>query len=67
MVVRIAWHMSFNAVVDGVIVDSAFSPSSMLRPTIGSGLVISWAGMRGIVFAAAWRCPGRFPFAASSS
>jgi NhaP-type Na+/H+ or K+/H+ antiporter len=25
----------------------------MLRPTVGSGLVISWAGMRGIVTLAA--------------
>ena len=35
----------------------------MLRPTIGSGLVISWAGMRGIVtLAAALALPGSFPF-----
>ena len=31
----------------------------MLRPTVGSGLVISWAGMRGIVtLAAAFALPG---------
>ena len=35
----------------------------MLRPTVGSGLVISWAGMRGIVtLAAALALPGAFPF-----
>jgi CPA1 family monovalent cation:H+ antiporter len=35
----------------------------MLRPTVGSGLVISWAGMRGIVsLAAALALPAGFPF-----
>jgi CPA1 family monovalent cation:H+ antiporter len=35
----------------------------MLRPTIGSGLVISWAGMRGIVtLAAAMALPPAFPY-----
>ena len=35
----------------------------MLRPTVGSGLIISWAGMRGIVtLAAALALPAAFPF-----
>jgi len=35
----------------------------MLRPTIGSGLVIAWAGMRGIVsLAAAMALPPTFPY-----
>jgi CPA1 family monovalent cation:H+ antiporter len=35
----------------------------MLRPSIGSGLIISWAGMRGIVtLAAALALPAAFPF-----
>jgi CPA1 family monovalent cation:H+ antiporter len=35
----------------------------MLRPTVASGLVISWAGMRGIVsLAAALALPVGFPF-----
>ena len=35
----------------------------MLRPTVGSGLIISWAGMRGIVtLAAALALPQGFPF-----
>ena len=35
----------------------------MLRPTVGSGLVISWAGMRGIVsLAAALALPSGFPY-----
>jgi CPA1 family monovalent cation:H+ antiporter len=35
----------------------------MLRPSVGSGLVISWAGMRGIVtLAAALALPEDFPY-----
>jgi CPA1 family monovalent cation:H+ antiporter len=38
-------------------------PRPMLRPTAGSGLVISWAGMRGIVsLAAAIALPVGFPY-----
>ena len=38
-------------------------PRPMLRPSVGSGLVISWAGMRGIVtLAAALALPEMFPF-----
>src|SRR5205823_6105847 len=47
IVVRPAWHMSFNAVVRWRHRTLGFHPPRpMLRPTIGSGLVISWAGMR---------------------
>ena len=64
IVVRLAWHMSFNAVVRWR--DSRFGfnpPRPMLRATVGSGLVISWAGMRGIVsLAAALALPSGFPF-----
>ena len=62
-IVRMAWHMSFNAAVRWR--DRRFGfhpPRPMLRPTIGSGLVISWAGMRGIVtLAAAIALPPAFP------
>ena len=35
----------------------------MLRPTVGSGLVLSWSGMRGIVsLAAALALPATFPY-----
>jgi CPA1 family monovalent cation:H+ antiporter len=35
----------------------------MLQPTVGSGLIISWAGMRGIVsLAAAMALPSAFPY-----
>src|SRR5207249_225624 len=38
-------------------------PRPMLRPTIGSGLIISWAGMRGILsLAAAMALPPVFPY-----
>jgi len=64
IVVRPAWHMSFNAVVRWR--DRRFGfhpPRPMLRPTIGSGLIISWAGMRGIVsLAAAMALPSAFPY-----
>lgn len=64
ILVRIAWHMPFNTVVRWR--DGRFGfnpPRPMLRPTAGSGLVISWAGMRGIVtLAAALALPGDFPY-----
>jgi CPA1 family monovalent cation:H+ antiporter len=62
--VRIAWHMSFNAVIRWRDRRYGFHPRRpMLRPTVGSGLVISWAGMRGIVtLAAALALPAGFPF-----
>jgi len=64
IVVRIAWHMSFNAVIRWRDRRQGFHPPRpMLRPTVGSGLVISWAGMRGIVsLAAAMALPPQFQY-----
>jgi CPA1 family monovalent cation:H+ antiporter len=64
IVVRLAWHMSFNAVVRWRHRRRGFHPiRPMLRPTVGSGLIISWAGMRGIVsLAAAMALPPAFPY-----
>ena len=64
IVVRLAWHMSFNAVIRWRHRRLGFHPPRpMLRPTVGSGLVISWSGMRGIVsLAAALALPSGFPF-----
>ena len=64
IVVRIAWHMSFNAVVRGRHRRLGFNPPRpMLRPSAGSGLIISWSGMRGIVsLAAAMALPQTFPY-----
>jgi CPA1 family monovalent cation:H+ antiporter len=64
IVVRIAWHMSFNGVIRWRERRFGFRPPRpMLRPSIGSGLVISWSGMRGIVtLAAALALPVAFPF-----
>ncbi|MFL6706677.1 MAG: cation:proton antiporter [Massilia sp.] len=63
IVARIAWHMSFNAAMRWH--DRRFGfqpPRPMLRPSVGSGLVVSWAGMRGIVtLAAAMALPADFP------
>jgi CPA1 family monovalent cation:H+ antiporter len=64
IVVRIAWHMSFNTVVRWRDRQRGFNPPRpMLRPSVGSGLVISWAGMRGILsLAAAMALPSAFPY-----
>src|SRR5215212_198938 len=64
IVVRLAWHMPFNAVLRWRHRRVGFHPPRpMLRPTIGSGLLISWAGMRGIVsLAAALALPPEFPY-----
>jgi Na+/H+ antiporter len=64
IVVRLAWHMSFNAAIRWQDRRRGFHPPRpMLRPTVGSGLVISWAGMRGIVtLAAAMALPPAFPY-----
>jgi monovalent cation/hydrogen antiporter len=64
IVVRMAWHMSFNAVIRWRERQFGFHPPRpMLRPSVGSGLVISWAGMRGIVsLAAALALRAGFPF-----
>ena len=64
IVVRIAWHMSFNAVVRWRHNRVGFHPPRpMLRPTVGSGVIISWSGMRGIVsLAAALALPQAFPY-----
>jgi monovalent cation/hydrogen antiporter len=64
IVVRPIWHMSFNAVVRRR--DRRFGfhpPRPMLQATVRSGLLISWAGMRGIVsLAAALALPSAFPY-----
>jgi len=63
IVVRVAWHMAFNAALRlGVRRRGFHPPRPMLQPSVGSGLVISWAGMRGIVtLAAALALPEGFP------
>jgi CPA1 family monovalent cation:H+ antiporter len=63
ILVRFAWHMSFNALVRWRHRRVGFHPPRpTLRPTLGSGIVISWAGMRGIVtLAAAIALPPGFP------
>ena len=64
IVVRVVWQMSFNAVVRWRHRRFGFHPPRpMLRPTVRSGLIISWAGMRGIVsLAAALALPSAFPY-----
>jgi CPA1 family monovalent cation:H+ antiporter len=65
IVVRMAWHMSFNAVIRWRDRQYGFHPprQTLLRPSVSSGLIISWSGMRGIVtLAAALALPAAFPF-----
>jgi Na+/H+ antiporter len=64
IVVRLVWHMAFNAAVRWRHRVAGFHPvRPMLRPSVKSGLVISWAGMRGIVtLAAAMSLPQAFPY-----
>jgi Na+/H+ antiporter len=64
IVVRLVWHMSFNTAVRWRHRRRGFHPPRpMLRPTVGSGLIISWAGMRGILsLAAAMALPPAFPY-----
>nr|WP_205964311.1 sodium:proton antiporter [Ramlibacter agri] len=63
ILVRVAWHMCFNAATRWRDRRYGFHPPRpMLQATVGSGLVISWAGMRGIVtLAAALALPADFP------
>jgi CPA1 family monovalent cation:H+ antiporter len=64
IVVRFVWHMSFNAMLRIYYQRYGYHPTRpMMRPTVGSGLVISWSGMRGIVsVAAALALPAAFPY-----
>jgi CPA1 family monovalent cation:H+ antiporter len=64
IVVRLAWQMAFNALARWRDRRYGFNPPRpMLRATVGSGLVIGWAGMRGIVsLAAALALPQTFPY-----
>ena len=55
--------MSFNAVVRWRHNRPGFHPRPMLRPLVGSGVIISWAGMRGVLtLAAAMALPHAFPY-----
>jgi Na+/H+ antiporter len=64
ILVRVVWHMSFNAAVQWRHRQVGFNPPRpMLRPSFKSGVIISWAGMRGIVsLAAALALPSEFPY-----
>jgi CPA1 family monovalent cation:H+ antiporter len=54
IVVRFAWVMTHNAVLRWTIRRFGFHPRRpTLRPSVASGLIVSWCGMRGIVSLAA--------------
>jgi CPA1 family monovalent cation:H+ antiporter len=64
MLVRILWWMPHNALARWrVSRGKVTSGQGSMLPTFGSGIVISWAGMRGIVtVAAALALPESFPY-----
>jgi CPA1 family monovalent cation:H+ antiporter len=69
ILVRVGWVMTHNAALRWKIRRFGFHPARpTLRPTVRSGLVVSWSGMRGIVsLAAALALPmqaggGPFPY-----
>jgi monovalent cation/hydrogen antiporter len=59
IVVRFAWVMTYNSAVRFKIARFGFHPPRpMARPTVRGGIVVSWAGMRGLVtLAAAFALP----------
>ena len=63
IVTRIVWWMSHNAIARWRIRRLGIKlPRPTYLPTVGSGLIISWCGMRGIVtLAAALALPANFP------
>jgi monovalent cation/hydrogen antiporter len=64
IVTRIVWWMPHNSIARWRIRRfGARLPRPMFLPTLGSGLIISWSGMRGIVsLAAALALPSDFPY-----
>lgn len=64
IVIRIAWVMSYNTVVRHLIARGLLHPPRPASvPTVQSGIVVSWCGMRGIVtLAAAYALPEGFPY-----
>jgi Na+/H+ antiporter len=61
---RIVWVMSYNTLLRIVVARFGFHPRRpMPAPSLASGIVISWCGMRGIVtLAAAFALPNDFPY-----
>jgi len=61
---RFAWVMSYNTLIRWRY--QRAGDATQLRPRVGSGIVVSWAGMRGIVtLAAAFAIPETLPGGAS--
>jgi len=63
IVARFAWVMSYNKLMRMYLQRTGVKPPrNMGKPTFGSGIVVSWAGMRGIVtLAAAFAIPETLP------
>jgi monovalent cation/hydrogen antiporter len=59
---RFAWVMSYGAWMRWRSDRAGGGPGPKARPTVGNGIVVSWAGMRGIVtLAAAFAIPETLP------
>ena len=60
---RIVWVLTYGATLRTLVAQGLFRPSNAKAiPTMKSGLVVSWCGMRGIVtLAAAFALPEGFP------
>jgi monovalent cation/hydrogen antiporter len=64
IMVRLAWHMSFNAGLRWQNRRFGFHPRPMLRPTIGSGLIIHGPACGALsLWRQRWRFPQRFRIA----
>jgi len=64
IIARIAWVMSYGATLRALVAGGWLHPrNSTPLPTVKSGIVVSWCGMRGIVtLAAAFALPESFPY-----
>jgi len=60
---RIVWVMIYGVTLRTVVAQGLLRPRNMAVPTLKSGIVVAWCGMRGIVtLAAAFALPENFPY-----
>jgi monovalent cation/hydrogen antiporter len=60
---RVAWVAVYGATLRLLIARGLFHPRAMAVPTLQSGIIVAWCGMRGIVtLAAAFALPLGFPY-----
>ena len=60
---RIVWVMIYGVTLRTVVAQGLLHPRNIAVPTLKSGIVVAWCGMRGIVtLAAAFALPENFPY-----